>query len=158
MLDQRVGRAETFLLDIPMRFEFERAFYEERAGGELSPERLCELMAETQRRVYGDTLAEDELDPWFWASKLHYYITGVSFYNFPYTFGYLFSLGVYARAMAEGEAFRPRWVGLLRATGQGPAEKVARDALGVDLESPGFWRETLAIIAGDLERFEREFG
>lgn len=156
VLDLRMGRAETFLLDIPMRFEFERAFYEERADGELSPERLCALMAETQRRVYGDTLADDELDPWFWASKLHYYITGVSFYNFPYTFGYLFSLGVYARARAAGEAFRAQWVALLRATGQGTAEKVARDALGVDLESPDFWRETLSMVADDLERFERE--
>ena len=27
----------------------------------------------------------------FWASKLHYYMTRAPSYNFPYTFGYLFS-------------------------------------------------------------------
>lgn len=158
ILDLRMQRAETFLLDIPMRFEFERALYEERAAGELSADRLCALMAETQRRVYGDTLAEDQLDPWFWASKLHYYITSVSFYNFPYTFGFLFSLGIYSRAREAGPAFRSQWVDLLRATGQGTAEKVARDALGVDLEAPEFWRDTLAIVARDLAAFEAAVG
>ncbi len=155
VLDLRMDRAASFLLNIPMRFEFERAFYEARREGEVPTERLCALMEETQRAVYGDALDPQALDPWFWASKLHYFITGVSFYNFPYTFGYLFSLGVWARARSAGPAFRPTYRALLRATGSGTAEQVARDVLGIDLERPEFWRETMTIVADDLALFEQ---
>ncbi len=156
VLDLRLDRAATFLLNIPMRFEFEKAFYAERATGEVSSERLCALMADTQRRIYGDTLDPAQLDPWFWASKLHYFLTNVSFYNFPYTFGYLFSLGVFVRARAAGPGFRSTYTRLLRATGSATAEEVARDVLGVELGAPDFWRATLDEVARDLDAFEAE--
>jgi len=85
MLDIEVGSAAIFLTDIPVRFEFEHAVYEERKSGELSVTQLKDLMAETQRNVFGDVLLPGGEDPYFWASKLHFYITGISFYNFPYT-------------------------------------------------------------------------
>ena len=155
MLDSRLSDASTFLLNIPMRFEFERALYEERKGGELGIGRLKDLMLEAQRDNYGDALAEDELDPWFWASKLHFYITGTSFYNFPYTFGYLFSLGIFARAKQEGPDFLPRYEELLRLTGSDTAEAVAMRSLGVDLERPDFWQASVDLIEEDLLEFRR---
>ncbi|MDJ0868464.1 MAG: M3 family oligoendopeptidase [Myxococcota bacterium] len=153
VLDGRLSDASAFLLNIPMRFRFERAVYEERARGELSVSRLKELMCDAQRACYGDSLAEDELDPWFWASKLHFYITGLSFYNFPYTFGYLFSLGLFARAREEGRDFLPRYAELLRLTGSDSAEGVARRALGVELEEPAFWNASIDLVERDLERY-----
>ena len=147
MLDSRLSDASAFLLNIPMRFEFEHALYEERKAGELSIGRLKDLMLEAQRHNYGDALSEDELDPWFWASKLHFYITGTSFYNFPYTFGYLFSLGIFARAKQEGPDFLPPLRGAAPTHGSDTAEAVARRSLGVDLESPG-------LLAG-LRRSDR---
>jgi oligoendopeptidase F len=154
LLDARLRDAALFLLDIPMRFDFEKSLYEERASGELPVARLCELMVEAQRRHFGDTLFEDELDPWFWASKLHFYGTGLSFYNFPYTFGWLFSLGLFARSREEGRAFLPRYRELLRRTGSDTAEGVAREALGVDLEGPEFWNASLDLVEAELGRFE----
>ncbi len=153
MLDGRLQDATAFLLNIPMRFEFECRLYEERSKGELGPKRLCELMCDAQRSWYGDALAEDELDPWFWASKLHFYITGLSFYNFPYTFGYLFSLGIFARAKREGPDFLPTYESLLRDTGSATAEEVARRHLGVDLEAPDFWNESVDRIEDDLRAY-----
>jgi oligoendopeptidase F len=154
ILDARMQDAATFLLNIPMRFYFEEALYQERAAGELSVTRLKELMLDAQHRCYGEALNPEELDPWFWASKLHFYITGISFYNFPYTFGYLFSLGIFARAKQEGPSFLPRYEELLRLTGSDTAEGVARGALGVDLESPHFWNESIDLIDADAVRFE----
>src|SRR5690606_13151039 len=124
LLDARLQDASAFLLNIPMRFDFEHQVYLERAAGELPVSRLCDLMLEAQRRNYGDALDPDQLDPLFWASKLHFYITGVSFYNFPYPFGWLLSRGIMARYRAEGSAFLPRYEALLRATGSAPAEEV----------------------------------
>jgi len=154
MLDSRMQAAAMFLLNIPMRFEFEKAVYEERLEGELSVSRLKQLMEDAQRECYGDALAADELDPWFWASKLHFYLTGISFYNFPYTFGYLFSLGLSARAKEEGPAFVGRYIELLRQTGSDSAERVAKNCLGVDLATPEFWHRSIDLIQRDSEEFE----
>lgn len=153
ILDHRLMEGAIFTLNIPMRFDFEHSVYERRAAGELSVTELVDLMLAAQRRNYGDSLAADQLDPWYWASKLHFYITEISFYNFPYTFGYLFSLGIFARAKAEGPAFYATYERLLRHTGSAPAEQVARDALGVDLQQPEFWNASIDLIEADLERY-----
>ncbi len=153
LLDARMQDAAAYLLNIPMRFHFEERLYQERAAGELSVTRLCELMLDAQRTWYGDALADDQLDPWFWASKLHFYIAGLSFYNFPYTFGYLFSLGIVARAREAGPGFVTQYVDLLRRTGSDSAEGVAREALGVDLEAPDFWHASIDAIEAESHQF-----
>lgn len=158
VLDSRLQNAAAFLLNIPMRFDFEYALYEARQRGEVSVSRLQEMMLEAQRANYGDSLADDELDPWFWASKLHFYITDISFYNFPYTFGYLFSLGIFARVAAGGADALAGYEQLLRATGSASAEEVARQSLGVDLEKPAFWHASIDLIEADLAQFERANG
>ena len=156
VLDSRMQAGVVFLLNIPMRFSFEKAVYEERAQDELSVSRLKALMQEAQQEWYGDSLAQDELDPWFWASKLHFYITDVSFYNFPYTFGYLFSMGIFALAKKEGPAFLPRYEALLRLTGSDTAQKIAKMSLGVDLEAPDFWNASIDLIENDWALFQTE--
>jgi oligoendopeptidase F len=154
LLAQAVGDGAIFLLDITTRFHFERSFYEERADGELSVAELEELMVSTQREVFGDALAEGGEDPLFWASKLHFFITGVSFYNFPYTFGYLLSRGLRAMHEEEGDAFLPRYEAFLAESGKGWAHEVVRDTLGRDLESPGFWEESILSLVPSIERLE----
>jgi oligoendopeptidase F len=113
-------------------------------------------MLGAQREWYGDALDPEALDPWFWASKLHFYIAGTTFYNFPYTFGFLFSLGLFARAKQEGPAFLPRYEELLRRAGCDSAPEVARGCLGVDLEDGAFWHASIDAVEADLGRFERE--
>lgn len=155
LLDSRMERATAFLLNIPSRFHFEKRFYEERSQGEVSVDRLHELMRAAQLECYGDSLDQDSLDSYFWASKLHFYITEVSFYNFPYSFGYLFSLGVYAQAERLGDKFLSAYEGLLQATGRATAEEVAREHLGVDLGKPLFWLDSLALVEEDMRQFDQ---
>jgi oligoendopeptidase F len=150
LLEHRINDAAVFMLDIPTRFEFERGVYEARARGELSVSELCERMRAAQLEWFGDALDPTQLDPWFWASKLHFYITRTSFYNYPYTFGYLFSRALFERARAEGPAFLPRYEELLRRTGSATPERCAQEALGVDVGSPAFWHEAIDGVARDL--------
>ena len=82
-----------YTINIPMRFSFECALYTERESRSLNPDDLRSLMRDHWKEWYGDTFSEE--DAMFWASKLHFHIAELSFYNFPYLFGYLFSLGVY---------------------------------------------------------------
>ena len=141
-----------FILNIPTRFDFEKGFCEARAERPLRPAELNEMMSAAWEKWYGDSLAEP--DPLFWASKLHFYISGLSFYNFPYLFGYLFSLGVYARRAELGDEFFPRYEALLRDTGRMTAEDLAARHLGVDLTRPDFWRGTVEMLAARIDRFE----
>ena len=154
-LDQEIGNGAIFLLDIPVRYRFEKKLYEERSGGELTVSHLNELMMETQREVFGPVLIEGGEDPYFWASKLHFYITGVTFYNFPYTFGFLLSRGLFSMFKKEGAAFLPRYEEFLRLTGSDSAEGVARKALGLDLENPQFWIEAIQSLAEPLTKLEK---
>lgn len=153
-LDQEVAHGAIFLMDIPVRFEFERAVYEERKSGELSVTQFKDLMTRTQRDVFGDVLLEGGEDPYFWASKLHFYITGVSFYNFPYTFGFLLSRGLFASFKEEGPAFLPRYEEFLRLTGSDTAEGIAKRSIGEDLEQPDFWVRAIRTLEKPLAQLE----
>jgi oligoendopeptidase F len=154
LLAALVNDAPVFLLDVHTRFKFERAFYDERTRGEVRVERLSELMAQTQREIFGDTLAEDEVDPYFWASKLHFFITGVSFYNYPYIFGYLLSRGIYARFSEEGPGFLRKYEAFLAKSGAEAPAKLARDVLGCELEEPEFWEQSIQSVTGPLAELE----
>ena len=154
ILDVEAGHGAIYLLDIPVRYEFEKAFYEERSGGPLSVSRLKELMVETQRRVLGNVLEPGGEDPYFWASKLHFYITGLTFYNFPYTFGYLLSRGLYGMFKNEGSKFLPKYEEFLRLAGSDTAENVVKQTIGVDIEQPDFWAEAITSLEEPLNRLQ----
>ncbi len=150
---QDAEAAVAFIMNIPARFQFERELYERRSERPLRPGELSEMMSRAWTDWYGEVLAEP--DPMFWASKLHFYISGLSFYNFPYLFGYLFSLGVYAQRDRLGEDFFPAYKALLRDTGRMTAEELARKHLAADLTRPEFWRESIAMVERSIVRFEQ---
>ena len=154
ILDVQIGHGAVYLLDIPVRYEFEKTFYEERSGGPLNVSRLKELMVETQRRVLGDVLEPNGADPYFWASKLHFYITGLTFYNFPYTFGYLLSRGLYAMFKNEGPKFLPKYEEFLRRAGSDTAENVVKRTIGKDIEKTDFWTDAIRSLEEPLTRLQ----
>jgi oligoendopeptidase F len=151
ILGTKLNDATGYLMDIRARFDFETAFFGERAKKPLTVDELSELMLKAQKVAFKDGLAD--YHPLFWASKLHFYITRAPFYNFPYTFGYLFSNGVYAQALAEGPAFQERYIALLRDTGSMTTEDLARTHLGVDLTQPEFWETAVDRVLADVDAF-----
>ncbi|NIK76309.1 pepF/M3 family oligoendopeptidase [Paenibacillus castaneae] len=151
LLEDKIQRSVAFFMNIHARFLFETRFYARRKEGLVSVAELNELMEAAQREAYCDMLGEAH--PHFWASKLHFYLTDVPFYNFPYTFGYLFSAGIYAKASKAGADFKHQYVALLRDTGRMSVEQLAKEHLGVNLEETDFWREAVALTAVDVEQF-----
>jgi len=154
MLDTEINHGAIYLMDIPVRYEFEKSFYEERQEGEVSVSRLKQLMTETQRRIFGEVLDEGGEDPYFWSSKLHFYITGVTFYNFPYTFGYLLSRGLFSMFKKEGKEFLPKYEEFLRLSGSDTAENVAKKSIGRDLETPDFWADSIRTLQEPFEKLK----
>ncbi len=155
MLDDYLTGAAVTILDITVRFEFEKAFYEERAKGEVSVARLKELMAQAQKRVFGDALEPGGEDPMFWVSKLHFYISGVSFYNYPYTFGFLLAATLFRKFKEEGKDFLPKYEAFLRLSGSDTAEGVARRSLKADIGKPEFWETAIKGLAEPLARYRK---
>ena len=134
------------LVDILSRFYFERDVFALRQERELVPSELCELMAAAQVKTYGDGLDSSALHPYMWAVKSHYYNSSLSFYNYPYAFGLLFSLSLFAEFQKAGPAFAASYRELLEHTGRASAEDLAA-TLGFNLEDPAFWQKGLDIIA-----------
>jgi pepF/M3 family oligoendopeptidase len=151
LLEDKVKRSVAFFMNIHARFIFELNFYKEREKGFVPEARLNELMIEAQKEAYEGAL--EEYDPYFWASKLHFHITGTPFYNFPYTFGYLFSLGIYARAKEQGGSFEEDYIALLKDTGKMPVEELAMKHLQVDLTKTDFWESAINLCVQDVEEF-----
>ncbi len=153
LLDHMLSDAVAFMMNIHCRFLFEDRYHQERQKGELSTERFMELMEQAQREAYLDAFADDGWYPGFWISKLHFYISGWPFYNFPYTFGYMLSLGLYSMASSFGEEFPARYEQFLAATGSMRTEECVSSTLGVDLSKPDFWNRGLDVIAGRVARY-----
>jgi pepF/M3 family oligoendopeptidase len=151
MIEQQLQAGTTFLMNVPARFHFERQLYRLRRKGALDPEELTSVMVACQREAYGDALAS--WNRMFWASKLHFYISHFGFYNWPYTFGYLFSGAVYARAMGEGPSFLPAYRELLRRTGYERTEILGEAVLGEDLTDVAFWQRATAPLLSLVREF-----
>lgn len=151
LIEDKIQRSVAFFMNIHARFLFETRFYEARKAGFVSTEKLNQLMEDAQKEAYGDQLSE--YHPVFWAAKLHFHITGVPFYNFPYTFGYLFSLGIYAYAKTDKGNFADFYDALLKDTGRMTVEELAKKHLNVDLEQADFWQKAIDLCIEDVEKF-----
>ncbi len=146
-----IGDAQV-IVDISSRYLFEQEVFERRSRAELSADDLCDIMARAQRATYGDGLDERYLHPYMWTWKPHYYSSDRSFYNFPYAFGLLFGIGLYAIYLQRGPAFVPNYMALLASTGEGTAADLAA-RFGMDIRQRRFWEDSLAVIGQRIERY-----
>lgn len=137
------------IVDIYSRYLFEKEVFERREKSELSPDDLCEIMERAQKATYGDLAA---YHPYMWTWKPHYYYGGLPFYNFPYAFGLLFAIGLYAIYQQRGADFVPDFKSLLASTGEAPAADLAA-RFGIDIRSRKFWEDSLGVIAKRIERY-----
>jgi oligoendopeptidase F len=153
ILEQSLQGACQIVVDILSRFAFENALFAARRARELSVSELNEMMLEAQEQTYGDGIARAERHPFMWAVKGHYCSPESSFYNYPYLFGLLFGLGLFAEFREQPETFPGRYDWLLRSTGLTSAATLASD-LGIDLLSSAFWRSSLDVLREDIDSFE----
>ena len=145
--------AAALMLNIPARFEFEQRLVETRQENFVTADAMKDMMRESWQLWYEDSLAE--YDDMFWASKLHFSISGFGFYNYPYLFGYLFSLGIYAQKEQAGGDFEEKYLDILRDTGSMTAETLVQKHLGQDISTPQFWLDSIGIVERSLQQFEQ---
>ena len=152
LLESQLQDTTQIIVDIYSRYLFEAAVFENREKSFMFSKDLEQLMLDAQKEAYGDGLDPDAMHPYMWACKPHYYSSGLSFYNFPYAFGGLFSKGLYAIYQEQPEGFVEKYQELLRATTVTSAEDTAK-VLGVDVTDSAFWKKALAQVADNIEQF-----
>ena len=151
LLDEKLKRSVMNFMNIHSRFLFEQKFYEERKKGFVSAERLNELMQEAISLGYEDSLANVSVYTWLWTP--HFYITNAPFYNFPYTFGYLLALSLFAKAKELGTDFENAYIQLLSDSGKMTIEELVQKHLNEDITKEAFWEKGIKLCIRDVEYF-----
>jgi len=114
-----------------------------RAEGELPVARIDELWMASNQAMFGDTVHLNEHYSSWWLYIPHFVHS--PFYCYAYAFGELLVLALLRRYDAEGEAFVPKYLELLRAGGSdAPPTLLAR--LGLDIDDPDFWDGGLQVL------------
>lgn len=149
------GSCQT-VVDITSRYLFESRVVEMRKQRALTPAELCETMRQAQLETYGDGLDPELLHPYMWAAKPHYY-SDRAYYNFPYMFGLLFSLGLYRIYDESPDGFHDRYDSLLSRTGMGMAGDLTRE-FGIDIADKSFWQGSLSVLVDDINEFCTQAG
>lgn len=152
LLETSISDATQIIVDIYSRYLFETKLFEKRETSSLSVAELKMIMLEAQEEAYGEGLHKDLRHPYMWLNKPHYYYAGSNFYNYPYAFGQLFAIGLYAEYLKRGQEFVPAYDALLRATGKNGITAVAKQ-VGIDVNSIEFWRSSLDVMKKDIEHF-----
>ena len=152
VLEAQMNNASQVVVDIYSRYLFEKEVFERREKSELSADELNEIMERAQKATYGDGLDQKYLQKFMWTWKPHYYSSGFSFYNYPYTFGLLFATGLYAIYQRRGAEFVQDYKNLLASTGEETAASLAK-RFGIDITKRKFWDDSLAIIGKRVDRY-----
>ncbi len=150
LLDTYLVGAAQVVVDIHSRFLFEMELCERRRKTSLSVGELCAMMSAAQDAAYGEGVDARYRHPYMWAVKAHYF---TPFYNWPYTFGLLFGIGLYARFVEHPETFRAGYDDLLSMAGMADAISLGA-RFGIDVTDSSFWASSLAVIIGHIDSFE----
>ena len=152
LLDVDLIGANQVVVDIHSRFLFETEVFARRQKRTLGVSELNEIMLSAQRDAYGDGLDQTTAHPHMWVLKPHYY--GSHFYNWPYTYGLLFGLGLYAQYQLDPEKFRDGYDDVLSRAGMDTAEQLGQ-AFGIDVTSESFWTESLDVLRARIQNYEQ---
>ena len=149
LLENKVNRGMRLLLTTYSYFLFEKRFYEERKKGFVHSNRLNEVMIQVQKEVFQDKLSA--YDPIAWASRPHFYMTGIPFYNFPYTFGYLLSYGIYDYVQRYQHNFERVYENFLQDMGRMNVEDLTMTHFNFDITKVETWDRFVRLLIGDLK-------
>lgn len=150
LLDVDLQGANQVVVDIRSRFTFETEVFARRNRRTLGAAELCEMMTDAQASAYGDGLDQSTAHRYMWLLKSHYY--GSHFYNWPYTYGLLFGLALFAEYRDDPERFRAGYETMLSRAGMDSAEELGT-AFGLDVTERSFWEASLDVIRNRIDDY-----
>jgi oligoendopeptidase F len=130
---------------------FERQAHEMVPQG-ASVDELAGAYLENLHLQFGEAVDVSEEFRWEWVSIPHIY--NVPFYVYAYAFGQLLVMALYQQFKIEGDAFKPRYLDILRAGGSVAPEALLRKA-NIDIRRPEFWQGGYDILDNLVKQLER---
>jgi oligoendopeptidase F len=130
---------------------FEARVHDERAKGELSPERLGDIWMDIQGESLGDGIRFDNDYRSFWAYIPHFVHS--PFYVYAYAFGDCLVNSLYDVFQGGHEGFQQKYLDMLGAGGT-RRHKEMLAPFGLDASDPEFWKRGLGIVSGFIDELE----
>ncbi|GGP12148.1 peptidase M3 [Oceanobacillus neutriphilus] len=152
ILASRIERSLNYLMSIRGAFLFEKKFYEYRKDKQLDAKQIEELSRQSQEKAYGNSLSEYE--PFVWMKYGQFYQASNPFYNYPYSFGFLLSIGLLELAKKD-ELFSQKFKGFLSETGMMPMEQLVKKHFQLDFRQQAFWQQSIQRLVQDIEEYNK---
>ena len=133
---------------------FETKVHDERAKGELSPERLGDIWMDVQTESLGPAFRYDDEYRHYWAYISHF--VHVPFYVYAYAFGDCLVNSLYDVFQGGHPGFQAKYLDMLRAGGT-LRHKELLAPFGLDASDPDFWHRGLSMLSGFVDELEQEF-
>lgn len=115
-------------------------------------EDLGEAYLANLREQFGKAIEIPDAFRWEWLTIPHLFAS--PFYCYAYSFGNLLVLALYQQYLQQGQAFVPKYLGLLSAGGSKRPEAILAD-VGINIRSEEFWQSGFDTITGMVEELER---
>jgi len=132
--------------------EFETRVHGERAGGELSSDRLGDIWMDVQRESLGDGIRLDDGYRSFWAYIPHFIHS--PFYVYAYAFGDCLVNSLYDLFADGHPGFQAKYLDVLKAGGT-RRHKELLAPFGLDASDPEFWNRGLGMISSFIDELEK---
>ncbi|SER55718.1 M3 family metallopeptidase [Salipaludibacillus aurantiacus] len=154
ILEAKIERSLNYLMSIRGAFLFEDKFYGHRKSGPLDANQIEELSLESLEKAYGNSLSEYE--PFVWIKYVQFYQANIPFYNYPYSFGFLLSIGLLELAKKD-KLFNQKFQWFLSETGVMPLEQLIQKHFKIELSKPEFWQQSIQSVIQDIEEYNKIF-
>jgi oligoendopeptidase F len=150
LLDVNLLGAVQTVVDIRSRLTFETEVFARRQRRTIGVSEFNEMMLSAQADAYGDGLDQSTAHPYMWAVKPHYYSS--HFYNWPYTYGFLFGLGLFAKYREDPQRFQLSYDDVLSRAGMNTAEELGA-VFGFDVSNESFWTASLDVLRDHIDQY-----
>jgi oligoendopeptidase F len=147
ILERKLQYAAIFFIDIYVRYLFEEDLYLKRIKEYLSIDEINKIMLKAQKTVLPNI---HEYFPEYWMVKPHFFNTSMPYYNFPYTLGYLISIGLFNKFQIKKENNIKDFNAFLFNSGMKDLNELMLDFFKLDLECSNCWDEAFDTIHKEL--------
>ncbi|WP_304400042.1 hypothetical protein [Turicimonas muris] len=149
---QQMKYATNYLLNIPVRFEFEKNLLSSKKRGNLTALDLNKSMEKSWEKWYGDEV--DGCDRFLWAYKQHFYKPDQFFYNYPYAVGYLTAQGFSNILSETPDRFKSIYPKFLLDCGSQSFDECIQKYFKLSPQRPDFWNWCLDNVVKKINSFE----
>ena len=151
---QELTFISNYVINMGVRFDFEKSFFEERKKGVLSVNKISNLLSEAWQAWYGESTAG--IDPYLWINRGQFYKIDDYFYNYPYIFGTVCAYGLSEIRHRMPEVFPKIYSDFLFNSGRMSVDDLFKKFFKIDITQPEFWESGLKAMERKISVFEAE--